>query len=179
MTSEMVYGDLQYNRRMGSSTDIKNKAIEEASLARASEQKKLGLDGTSPAGVPFNDAASLNRTQPLPPESPGTPPRTTSFAKTLDGGYVPPDNANLKTNPVEQGRGSEMVEKDQPKPELTPSDSPEKRAVDADKFNKAWSTEQAKADAALREAREAAAEIRGEQGQSGQSRENNRDPGMG
>ena len=164
---------------MGASTDMKNKAIDDARLARASEPEKLGLAGTPPAGVPFNDAANENRTQPLPPESPGTPPHTTSYAKTLDPGYTPTDNTNLKTNPVEQGKGSEMIENQQPKPEHTPPDGPEKRAVDAQQFNKDLAAEQARANAAIQEAREAAAEIRDEQDQSGPERQNNRDLGIG
>jgi len=160
-------------------TDRINKAIEEARLARASEPEKLGLDGTPPVNVPFNDAASQNRTQPLPPETPGPPPRTISYAKTLDPGYVPPENTNLKTNLAAQGKGSEMIENQQPKPEHTPPDGPEKLAVDAKQFNKDWAAEQSRANAAIQEAREAAAEIRDEQGQSGPERENNRDLGMG
>ena len=127
--------------------------------------------------------------EPIGPQAAEPEPRTTSAAKSLEGqeqglsGDTPPVtpqfNQAASDLPKEQdGRGSEMVQADQPAPRPA-NRSAEAKAVDRAAFNQAWSGEQTKADTALEEARAAAAEARQLENQAAQQRDQDRGMSMG
>lgn len=142
--------------------------ISQSDLQAAADRVNAQAFSQAPNLQQARDEAMKAET-PLETPAEGPTPRTTSFAKTLDEGHTPPANA-LDTIPQEQGRGSEMVEKDQPEPRLVP-DGPERDAVDAQQFNRDWSAEIANASAHQQELIAAAERVQAMQEQAAQERD--------
>lgn len=147
-----------------------NAVMAELQAAKANSCTELQHEfhGAQLADEPLDQSKSSSSTK--------MPDRPTSYAKTLDEGYQEQFQSQKAANPVEQGRGSEMVEKDQPKPELKPQGDFAK-AADAEAFNKAWENEatNVKSDRVAK----VAAELKASQVQDTPGQQNDRGPGMG
>jgi len=164
-------------------SEIQDRAKLIAADLQASRQQQAGLEATQPVQPTFNERADPSADQVVEPQTPGPAPRTTSYAKTLDEGYQPPDDG-LKTIPQHQGQnedqagrsggGSEMVEDDKPEPEPS-NKTPEGQASKASEFNKAWQAEQARAAAVNERAEQVAADLQAAREQP----QPDRQPGQG
>lgn len=171
----MIRAVYPYNHGVSESTRLKNQALEEArALNQSIREAERGLDATPSLQQAYDQAGKT--TEPLEQPTPGpTNDRTTSFAKTLD--QQTQQVANDR-QPQQPGQGSEMVEKDRPAPEPS-NTTPEAAAVNKTAFDQAWANEQARADAALQEARDMSAEIKEQEAKTEQDRGPERDRGMG
>jgi len=114
---------------------------------------------------------------PLETPTPASTPVTTSFAKTLDEGYEPPQANALDAQPVqqqtqqqsqgdqEQAGGSEMVKSDAPEPKPA-NTTQEAKIVDRDAFDQKWSAEEERGDEAASFAEAVAADVQASRAQA-------------
>lgn len=164
-------------------SEIEDRAKLIAADLEASRQQQSGLEATQPVQPTFNERADPSADQVVEPQSPGPAPRTTSYAKTLDEGYQPPDDA-LKTIPQEQGQGvdqteqsgggSEMIENDKPEPEPS-NKTPEGQTAKANTYNNKLEAEFERAGAINDRAEQIAADLQAAREQP----QPDRQPGQG